>query len=257
MNNPAAKEPSMDEILSSIRQIIADEDGPGKPAQEAEAAASADIAPAPAAPPASENEADAAMLAAVPATEPEPLALSAEQMIAEPESEKDDLGGISFNPEAQETPLATNSAKKSEPTPEPEPAPPAPVAEETPEPEPVAESEPEPVTEPEQEQEISLVVADDVAFDEAVPEQPVSSASASPAPSEEMSEKLLAPSTDAAARHAFSKLSALSIGGSDLTLEAIVRDMLRPMLKEWLDENLPATVERMVEKEIERVSRRG
>ena len=38
-------------------------------------------------------------------------------------------------------------------------------------------------------------------------------------------------------------------------LEDLVREMLRPMLKAWLDDNLPGMVERMVRAEIERVSR--
>jgi cell pole-organizing protein PopZ len=38
------------------------------------------------------------------------------------------------------------------------------------------------------------------------------------------------------------------------TLEDIVRQELRPMLKSWLDENLPPMVERMVRAEIERVT---
>ncbi|VAW15466.1 hypothetical protein MNBD_ALPHA12-1002, partial [hydrothermal vent metagenome] len=170
MNNPAAKEPSMDEILSSIRQIIADEDAPAKPAPAQQAVPAqddvADFAPAPV----SENDADAAMLAAVPEQEPEeqepePLALSPEQMIGEPESKEDDLGGISFNPEAQDPALAAQA---------PKPARQKTMAEQEmmaeqetmPEQEPVAEPAPEPAPEPEEE-EISLVVADDVAFDEA------------------------------------------------------------------------------------------
>ena len=120
-----------------------------------------------------------------------------------------------------------------------------------PAPEPVADPEPA----PEPAEDIRLVVADDIAFDESTPEPPISAASSPRDTGSAMAEKLLAPATDAAARQAFSKLGALSIGDADLTLEAIVRDMLRPMLKQWLDENLPATVERIVEKEIERVSR--
>ena len=39
------------------------------------------------------------------------------------------------------------------------------------------------------------------------------------------------------------------------TLEDFIGELLRPMLKTWLDENLPAMVERLVRAEIERVSR--
>ena len=41
------------------------------------------------------------------------------------------------------------------------------------------------------------------------------------------------------------------------TLEDLVKEMLRPMLKSWLDDNLPGLVERIVKAEIERVSRGG
>lgn len=40
-------------------------------------------------------------------------------------------------------------------------------------------------------------------------------------------------------------------------LERIARETLRPMLKSWLDENLPSMVERLVRSEIERVARGG
>ena len=38
-------------------------------------------------------------------------------------------------------------------------------------------------------------------------------------------------------------------------VEQMTRDMLRPMLKDWLDDNLPTIVERLVRIEIERVAR--
>ena len=42
----------------------------------------------------------------------------------------------------------------------------------------------------------------------------------------------------------------LSLGKGDLTIEAIVRETLKPYLKEWLDVNLPDIVERVVKKEV-------
>lgn len=42
----------------------------------------------------------------------------------------------------------------------------------------------------------------------------------------------------------------LSLGKGDLTIEAIVREILKPYLKEWLDVNLPDIVERVVKKEV-------
>ncbi|MSO55083.1 MAG: DUF2497 domain-containing protein [Rhodospirillales bacterium] len=43
----------------------------------------------------------------------------------------------------------------------------------------------------------------------------------------------------------------LGLGKGDITLEAIVREMLRPLLREWLDRNLPYLIERLVKKEID------
>jgi cell pole-organizing protein PopZ len=41
------------------------------------------------------------------------------------------------------------------------------------------------------------------------------------------------------------------------TVEQFIEDIARPMLKEWLDEYLPAIVERLVQKEIQKISRRA
>ena len=49
---------------------------------------------------------------------------------------------------------------------------------------------------------------------------------------------------------------ALAIDGAERrSLGEIAEDMLRPMLREWLDDNLPTLVERLVREEIERVAR--
>lgn len=45
----------------------------------------------------------------------------------------------------------------------------------------------------------------------------------------------------------------LHLGKGDMTIEAIVRETLKPYLKEWLDVNLPDIVERVVKKEIAHV----
>lgn len=47
-----------------------------------------------------------------------------------------------------------------------------------------------------------------------------------------------------------------SVGPNGRNLEDIVKELLRPMLKEWLDKNLPTMVERFVEREIVRLTRR-
>lgn len=71
-------------------------------------------------------------------------------------------------------------------------------------------------------------------------------------------DELLSPQAGASVASSFEALTA-TVGGSQgsRTLEDLVRDMLRPMLKAWLDDNLPALVERLVRQEIERVARGG
>lgn len=69
-----------------------------------------------------------------------------------------------------------------------------------------------------------------------------------------------------AATGAFAKLSQavqrtppeLAIAdGSGRSVEQFVEDMMRPMLRDWLDENLPPMVERIVQKEIQKIVRRA
>jgi cell pole-organizing protein PopZ len=69
-----------------------------------------------------------------------------------------------------------------------------------------------------------------------------------------------------AATGAFAKLSQavqrtppeLSIADdSGRTTEQFIEDMMRPMLREWLDQNLPAMVERIVQREIQKIVRRA
>ncbi|MFL6799260.1 MAG: PopZ family protein [Xanthobacteraceae bacterium] len=66
---------------------------------------------------------------------------------------------------------------------------------------------------------------------------------------------LLSAATSAAVDSAFNNLAHTVLAQNARTLEDLVREMLRPMLKTWLDDNLPSLVERLVRAEIERVSR--
>ena len=78
--------------------------------------------------------------------------------------------------------------------------------------------------------------------------------------------ELMSATTASVAGGAFAKLSeALQrtpeeesvADNSGRTVEQFIEDIARPMLKEWLDENLPAIVERLVQKEIQKISRRA
>ena len=72
-------------------------------------------------------------------------------------------------------------------------------------------------------------------------------------------EMLLAEPTVMAAAESLSHLrdiaaeKQLGLGRGDLTIETIVRETLKPFLKEWLDRNLPEIVERVVKKEVAHV----
>jgi cell pole-organizing protein PopZ len=68
---------------------------------------------------------------------------------------------------------------------------------------------------------------------------------------------LVSPSTDASVASSFQSLAtSMFLRDSDL-IARTAREMLRPMLKQWLDDNLPVMVERLVRAEIERVARGG
>jgi cell pole-organizing protein PopZ len=66
---------------------------------------------------------------------------------------------------------------------------------------------------------------------------------------------ILSHSTVSAVESAFHSLANTVLSNNARTLEDLVKEMLRPMLKSWLDDNLPGLVERIVKAEIERVSR--
>jgi cell pole-organizing protein PopZ len=69
--------------------------------------------------------------------------------------------------------------------------------------------------------------------------------------------QILSHSTVSAVESAFNSLANTVLSNNARTLEDLVKEMLRPMLKSWLDDNLPGLVERIVKAEIERVSRGG
>jgi cell pole-organizing protein PopZ len=68
---------------------------------------------------------------------------------------------------------------------------------------------------------------------------------------------LFSAATDQTVTAAFNTLAASRLLENDDVLQDMVRDMIRPLLKSWLDDNLPNMVERLVRAEIERVSRGG
>ena len=219
-----AQEPSMEEILASIRRIIADDDG-GKPA--------ARVPEPPPAPLKAPPPVVAAPRPAPPPTRmpPPPVPPPA------PANKQDDIDAML----ADVAPAPTKPA----------PAKPAPAAE-------VLDLT-EDMTTPTFR---TIDGGTDVFFAERPPEQPEAPrAPAAPAPAPAVTPAaaldaaLISGSTRTAVDNAFNSLANTVLGQNARTLEDLVKEMLRPMLRSWLDDNLPGLVERLVRAEIERVSR--
>jgi len=75
-------------------------------------------------------------------------------------------------------------------------------------------------------------------------------------PDAEEIRRLLSGRSDEAVGSSFDTLARSVDAPASRGLEEVVQDCLRPMLRAWLDENLPPIVERLVQQEIARASRR-
>ena len=251
MTQPAkAQEPSMEEILASIRRIIADDEAkppaaekpagaaaPAKP--EKPAAAPAAKAPAmndipPSAIPAA--QAAAAKAAAPPPAKPAPAPATPPAPAVS--NSQDDIDALLNGLDA------TTTAEEIRPAPLPE----AEVFELTDE---MAVAEPEPSFQ-------KVDPQDDLEFAESAAARSLHrQPTFEPPPLESSSpaRPILSHSTVSAVESAFNSLAHTVLSNNARTLEDLVKEMLRPMLKSWLDDNLPGLVERIVKAEIERVSR--
>ena len=247
MTQPAkVQEPSMEEILASIRRIIADDEA--KPAEKP-AVAPAAAAPAPAAPapvpskPAMKEIPPSAIPAATakpaPAPPPKPAPAPPPPAPAAVSNNQDDIDAMLAGLEEETTPEDVRAPQPDGdvfdltdemalPDPPPAPVPPRAAA--------FSKIEPQ---------------DDDLEFTEAK-RQPMPEPPAVEMP---MPGPILSRSTVGAVESAFNTLAHTVLSNNARTLEDLVKEMLRPMLKSWLDDNLPGLVERIVKAEIERVSR--
>ncbi|MHC2619379.1 cell pole-organizing protein PopZ [Bradyrhizobium huanghuaihaiense] len=257
MTQPAkVTEPSMEEILASIRRIIADDEAKPPPAEAAKPEKAAtpaappkpmnDIPPSKVAPPKPAAEKPAPPSAPKPAPAPPPPAPAAD---AGPNSQ-DDIDALLAGLDAA-TPAPEVRAPEPEPEPEPEPD----VLELTDE----MAMDPAPTPPPPSFRKVEP--RDDLEFAESPPPRPAPPPSYAPvdfdAPPLPPQQPILAQSTVSAVESAFNSLAHTVLSSNARTLEDLVKEMLRPMLKSWLDDNLPGLVERIVKAEIERVSRGG
>ncbi|MBH5397307.1 DUF2497 domain-containing protein [Bradyrhizobium sp. CNPSo 4010] len=251
MTQPAkVTEPSMEEILASIRRIIADDEAKPPPAEAAKpekAAAPAappkpqamnDIPPSKVAPPKPAAEKPVPPPAAKPASPPAPA--------ADASNSQDDIDALLAGLDA-----ATPAPEVRAPEPEPEPD----VLELTDD----MAMDPTPPPPPPSFRKVEP--RDDLEFAEPPQPRPAPPPSYAPvdfdAPPLPPQQPILAQSTVSAVESAFNSLAHTVLSSNARTLEDLVKEMLRPMLKSWLDDNLPGLVERIVKAEIERVSRGG
>ncbi|KCZ50409.1 DUF2497 domain-containing protein [Hyphomonas pacifica] len=245
MANEAHKEPTMEEILASIRKIISDDDVTPAPAvaqtqdestedvTEEDAFESLDLAEA-------DQELD-------------------DVMFGEEEAFEADIESFeSFDSEEDETSEASPSFEDMLGTARA-------ISEEA---KAQAKSEPEPDAEvlnllkevtsiPEEtafEPEIETALEPENAAPADMPE-PVSLEKDMAATARYQQTVLTDDQTADAAAGALGKLISKMDIGSDNTLEGLVRELLKPMIKEWLDANLPSIVEEKVEAEVQRIAR--
>ncbi len=258
MAEAAVKEPSMEDILSSIRKIISEEGNTPEEMNASEVTSTPDLdassdvqmsdvlnqvrasehlsesesvkteisTPAPAQAPSGTSGNEAAKMAASLAS----IAASVksdEQAAAQLENETN-----AVSEEIMETPVVT------EPTP-------------TPKLSAIVESVTEPVIETPSE--IHVEMADAKPAPEVDSNTSLSETSVKSMVEEEMTSRgaLMSPSANGEVSGAFDRLKRSAMDDIDAKTEAI----LRPMLREWLDDNLPNMVERLVREEIERVAR--
>lgn len=222
MSEEGQQEPSMEDILASIRKILSEDEEEGGEEGAVEAAPEEDAAPE-----------------AEPEPEPEP--------VFEPEPEEDDgpdLAALLADDDEDDVVI-------EEPEPEPEPVAQPDALELTdemmlePEPEPAPEPEPElqpeappppPPPQPQQEQ----------------PYQPYGQNGLVADQVEQASGVHIAQLAQAVAQE-----RALTLGNQGITIEQLVREICTPVLKQWLDHNLPYMVERIVRQEVERIVSRA
>lgn len=253
MTQPAkVTEPSMEEILASIRRIIADDEAKPPPAEAAKPASATpapkpqamnDIPPSKVAPAKPAAEKPAPPPAAKPAPAPPPSAPAADAS-----NNQDDIDALLAGLDE-----ATPAPEIRAPEPEPEPD----VLELTDE----MAMDPELTPAPPPPSFHRVDPRDDLEFAETPPARPTPAPSYAPvdfdAPPLPPQQPILAQSTVSAVESAFNSLAHTVLSSNARTLEDLVKEMLRPMLKSWLDDNLPGLVERIVKAEIERVSRGG
>jgi cell pole-organizing protein PopZ len=221
-----SQEPSMEEILASIRRIIADDDSE-KSAQRPAETAGGELNPD-----------------ATPASPEAERAMEEPRSPSPPESPAGRIGARSGPAKAarSSTVLDLTDPMASSPSRSAAPAVDSSLA-----------SSPSRSAAPAVDS--SLASAPPAPIDQAEANEAVSVTQSGGTQDDQRGGGLMSSTTSAAVDSAFNALAQTVLVHNARTLEDLVREMLRPMLKVWLDDNLPGMVERLVRAEIERVSR--
>ncbi len=264
MTQPAkakAQEPSMEEILASIRRIIADDETKpavaeaAPPAPKPAPSRGAALNPAPsrfASTPPAPAASRPPVQPAPPAASHAPSSLQAVKPSAPPPAPPSGAKNSQDDIDAMLAGLDADTSATEVRAPEPE----SDVFELT---EQMTIPDEPPMAEPSSFHQVNP--QNDIEFSE--PQVPASTYQAPaydppPPPAEQevvQARPLLSSSTMASVESAFHTLAGTVLSNNARTLEDLVKEMLRPMLKSWLDDNLPNMVEKIVRAEIERVSR--
>ena len=271
MTQPAkVQEPSMEEILASIRRIIADDEAK-PPAGEARPPAAEAKPPAASRPAIAESRPAIAEKPAPPPVKPEkPAAAAAKPVIADIPPSRIAPAPKAAAPSPPPAPAAgaansqddidalLNGLDEATTEEEIRPSQPEAEAEVFELTDDMAVSSPS-VSPPSQPPFHKVEPEDDIEFAESAASRAINRAPAyeppafDPPPAPQA--PILSQSTVSAVESAFNTLAHTVLSNNARTLEDLVKEMLRPMLKSWLDDNLPGLVERIVKAEIERVSR--
>ena len=213
-----AREPSMEEILASIRKIIESNDTADvesqTPEEGPEVGAGEALSDRSEASWKSELETRRSLLASAP--EPAPA------VEPEPPQPKD-------TPDVSTPPSAAQIVSESTAA-EPEPA--APEAESP------AETH-------------ALPMSETVADASSIPTSTIADTAAS-----RIGQGLISEETERQVARSFETLDYAVKNGPSRSFDEIAQDMLRPILRQWMDDNLPGLVEQLVREEIERVVQR-
>jgi cell pole-organizing protein PopZ len=232
------QEPSMEEILSSIRRIIADEASDEEGEQDARARTEGRDRDADAFAPGAEDDTDDDVLELTEVVREDGEVIELDRSMAQPQSieqrpgepgppepdpDEQDRAGAGGAPAALRRDPAVSGARAEQPNDHTAPSP--------------------------------LDIRDEEMEDHQTATQKKNGI-----------ESLVSDRAAGAATGAFAKLSQAvqrtppEVAIADdvgRTVEQFVEDMMRPMLRDWLDQNLPALVERIVQKEIQKIVRRA